>query len=112
LLIFGGRGLQAETKGLWLELCEQAANEQDPDRLLDVVREINAVLELKIRRLNRGGPQLGLDSSGLPRCLLCGKPVPLDTSKTDENGKDVHEECYVLRMRLRRATSNDDAHSE
>jgi hypothetical protein len=40
--------------------------------------------------------------------------VPLDTSKTDENGKAIHEECYVLRMRLRRATSkdDDDAHSE
>jgi hypothetical protein len=105
--------VQAETKELWLELCEQAANEQDPDRLLAVVREIDAALELKIRRLKQSGPQLGLDASGLPRCLLCGKPVSLDTSKTDENGKAIHEECYVLRMRLRRATSkDDDAHSE
>ncbi len=104
--------MQAETKELWLELCEQAANEQDPDRLLAVVREINAALELKIRRLNQSGQQLGLDASGRPRCFLCGKPVPLDPSKTDENGKAIHEECYVLRMRLRRATNKDDAHSE
>lgn len=105
--------MQAETKELWFELCEQAANEQDPDRLLAVVREIDAALELKIQRLKQSGPQLGLDASGLPRCLLCGKPVPLDTSKTDENGKAIHEECYVLRMRLRRATSkDDDSHSE
>jgi len=73
-------------KELWLELCEQAANEQDPDRLLAVIREIDAALELKIRRLKQSGPQLALHASGLPRCFLCGKPAPLDTSETDENG--------------------------
>jgi len=78
--------VQAETKELWLELCEPAANEQDPDRLLAVIREIDAALELKIRRLKQCGPQLALHASGLPRCFLCGKPVPLDTSETDENG--------------------------
>jgi len=103
--------VQAEIKELWLELCEQAANEQDPDRLLGVVREIDAALELKIRRLKQSGPHPGLDASGLPRCFLCGKPVPLSTSKTDENGNAIHEECYVLRMRLRRATRKDDPHS-
>jgi len=55
--------VQAETKELWLELSEQAANEQDPHRL--------------------------------------GKLVPLDTGKTNEDGKTVHEECYLLRLRLR-----------
>ncbi len=100
--------MQAETKELWLELCEQAANEQDPDKLLAIIREIDAALELKIRRLKQSGPQLVLDASGLPGCLLCGKPVPLDTSKTYENEKAVHEECYVLKMRLKRATSKDD----
>jgi len=73
-------------KELWLELCEQAANEQDPDRLLAVIREIDAALELKIRRLKQSGPQLALHASGLPRCFLCGKPAPLDTSETDEDG--------------------------
>lgn len=28
-------------------------------------------------------------------CCICGGPVPLETSKTDERGKAVHEECYV-----------------
>ena len=78
--------MQAETKELWLELCEQAANEQDPDRLLGVVREIDAALELKIRRFKQSGPQLALHAFGLPRFFLCVKPVPLDTSETDENG--------------------------
>ncbi len=45
----------------WLRLCEQAAIEQDPQRLLDLVREINHLLELKIERLNN------LRSSTFPR---------------------------------------------
>ncbi|MGA8619791.1 MAG: hypothetical protein WB660_14895 [Candidatus Sulfotelmatobacter sp.] len=103
--------MQAETKELWLELCEQAANEQDQDKFLAIVREISAASELKIGHLKQSGPQLVLDASELTRCALCDKPVPLDTSKTDENGEAVHEECYVLKMRLKRATSkNDDVH--
>jgi hypothetical protein len=28
-------------------------------------------------------------------CCICAVPLPLETSKTDERGKGVHEECYV-----------------
>ena len=28
-------------------------------------------------------------------CRICTEPVPLETSKTDEKGSAVHEECYV-----------------
>jgi hypothetical protein len=38
----------------WMELAELAANEQDPQRLLELVREINALLEAKSRRLESG----------------------------------------------------------
>jgi hypothetical protein len=31
-------------------------------------------------------------------CPICAEPVPLETSKTDECGKGVHEECYVSRI--------------
>jgi hypothetical protein len=31
-----------------------------------------------------------------PLCSLCKLPVILESSKTDEHGKPVHEECYVL----------------
>jgi anti-sigma regulatory factor (Ser/Thr protein kinase) len=34
----------------------------------------------------------------LPGCCICNSPVPLETSKTDENGWAVHEECYVLKV--------------
>jgi hypothetical protein len=30
-------------------------------------------------------------------CLICTEPVPLETSNTDEKGRAVHEECYVLK---------------
>lgn len=35
----------------WLQLCAQAAVEQDPNRLLALVAEINDLLEQKERRL-------------------------------------------------------------
>jgi hypothetical protein len=39
-----------------------------------------------------------------PKCNICNEPVELKTSKTDENGKTVHEDCYVRRMRLKEIT--------
>jgi len=30
--------------------------------------------------------------------------VELETTKTDEYGKAIHEECYVLKVRLKQAT--------
>jgi hypothetical protein len=38
----------------WRELCEKAANEQDPAKLHQLVQEINRLLEEKQKRL-RGG---------------------------------------------------------
>lgn len=43
--------MQRETKERWMLLCEQAANEQDPVKLMELVREINSLLEEKERRL-------------------------------------------------------------
>lgn len=34
----------------------------------------------------------------LPRCCICNAPVLLETSKTDEYGQALHEECYVLKL--------------
>ncbi len=36
-----------------------------------------------------------------PDCALCQRPVPLEISKTDEFGRAVHEECYVLKVSSR-----------
>ena len=97
--------MRAQNKELWLELCEQAANEQDPSKFRAIVLEIDLVLELKTGRLRHSSPQLSSSESGLVRCSLCQMPVPLESSKTDENGKAVHEECYMLRLRLEQATT-------
>ncbi len=35
----------------WMKLCEQACTEQDPQKLLELVREINDLLEKKQARL-------------------------------------------------------------
>ena len=40
-----------------------------------------------------------------PICEICHKPVKLETSKTNELGKAVHERCYLLRVRSKNATS-------
>jgi hypothetical protein len=37
----------------------------------------------------------------LPSCRICNDPVLLETSKTDEYGQAVHEECYVLNLSLK-----------
>jgi hypothetical protein len=39
------------TKERWRELCERASVEQDPDKLLELVKEINQLLEEKRIRL-------------------------------------------------------------
>jgi hypothetical protein len=43
--------LQSENKERWMDLCAKAAVEQDPQKMLELVREINRLLEEKERRL-------------------------------------------------------------
>jgi len=45
--------MQGDTKEHWLKLCEQAAVEQNPDKLIKLVREITQLLEIKEQRLKR-----------------------------------------------------------
>ena len=42
-------------------------------------------------------------------CSICGKPVDLETAKTDDDGKAVHEECYVLRLAPKQATQSQQS---
>ena len=37
-------------------------------------------------------------SKRLPLCPICNEPVELETSKTNEAGKAVHEDCYVAAL--------------
>ncbi len=56
----GGGVMIGQNKERWQELCEQAANEQDPQKLHELVREINQLLEEKQARLK--GPASKSDS--------------------------------------------------
>jgi hypothetical protein len=48
-----------KTKERWQELCEQAANEQDPKKLMALVKEINRLLEEKQARLKKPPSESG-----------------------------------------------------
>ena len=43
--------MKGETKERWRSLCEQAAEEQDPEKLMQLVTEINHLLDAKEERL-------------------------------------------------------------
>jgi hypothetical protein len=45
--------MKGERGERWRDLCSQAATEQDPDRLMELIREINELLEEKEQRLKR-----------------------------------------------------------
>ena len=46
-----GAAAMEKNKERWRELCERASIEQDPQKMLDLVREINEVLAEKLARL-------------------------------------------------------------
>ncbi len=49
--------MKDKAKERWMELCEQAANEQDPAKLLELVKEINHLLDAKKKRLAADPPE-------------------------------------------------------
>ncbi len=32
------------------------------------------------------------------KCAICGEPISLEESKITEDGKPVHEDCYVAKI--------------
>lgn len=45
-------------------------------------------------------------------CRICGKPVAVEISKTDDRGQAIHEDCYALKLKLEEASrgSTDRSH--
>jgi hypothetical protein len=39
----------------------------------------------------------------VPLCSICNKPVEVEAATIDENGEAIHEECWLLKMRLEQA---------
>jgi hypothetical protein len=50
---FSARGRMQEETERWKQLCAQTAVEQNPQRRLDLIRQINDLLSGKQRRLER-----------------------------------------------------------
>ena len=44
--------MRDETRDRWMLLCDQASTEQDPEKLLALVQEINQLLEEKRSRIS------------------------------------------------------------
>jgi len=51
--------MKGEKLEQWRQLCELAATEQDPERLLALVKEINRLLDEKEKRLRGKSEQSG-----------------------------------------------------
>jgi hypothetical protein len=49
--------MKGERVERWRDLCSQAAKEQDPDRLMELIRQINELLNKKENRLKREASQ-------------------------------------------------------
>jgi hypothetical protein len=43
-----------------------------------------------------------------PLCSICGKPVALETTKTDSNAEAVHSECYARKIESRKPPNPSD----
>ena len=56
----------AKPKEKWMELCELAANEQDANKLMALIAEINRLLEEKEQRPDTSNP----DSPQSPNSAL------------------------------------------
>jgi hypothetical protein len=50
----GATIMSAENKEHWMRLCELASKEQDPNRLMELVREITRLLEIREQALKSG----------------------------------------------------------
>ncbi len=59
-----GEGVKTET---WIALCAQAAVEQDPKRLLDLVSKINLLLGARKKRLSREDGQKSAENQSADR---------------------------------------------
>jgi predicted MarR family transcription regulator len=48
--------MQGKVKEEWMQMCEQAAIEQDSEKLMALIMEINRMLDEKEQRLKSGKP--------------------------------------------------------
>jgi hypothetical protein len=49
--VFREGHMQGEKRERWMELCDEVAKEQDPEKVLELVKKLNTMLEEKEKRL-------------------------------------------------------------
>ena len=52
-----------ELKQTWQELCARAATEQEPEKLIELVLQINRLLEKKQAGLKKNAEQLDIETA-------------------------------------------------
>jgi hypothetical protein len=81
----------------WYSIAQQASIETDSAKLSILVSRLCAALD------RCGEPRV---VHALPTCPICNKPVNVERGRNaDENGKVMHEGCYMQRMM--RSSRND-----
>jgi MEDS: MEthanogen/methylotroph, DcmR Sensory domain len=49
-----------------------------------------------------------MDSQNVP-CIICNRPIHLESAKTDDQGKPVHGECYATSVTLKRIGTQESS---
>ncbi|MFY9842870.1 MAG: hypothetical protein WA718_01435 [Terriglobales bacterium] len=87
--------MTGQTTEVWMEFCQLAANRAAAGKLIALANEIN-------RRLEEHTSVFENQHVRLPECAECEEAVVLETAVTDEDGRAIHADCYLLRLRLKR----------
>ena len=88
----------------WEQLSESARQERDPKKFVFLLKQLYDVVNEgeKEHSVSRNAKRrLAKAAHSFPEipCALCSKPLDLQTDLcADENGKSVHEDCYVRRL--------------
>lgn len=86
-----------ERRRSWQEIAQEVTNEHDPVKVRKLSVELNqAMLDAERRKVRLRFGCLLMNNSLMtdgPQCAVCGKPVKLEASRTNETGKAIHSEC-------------------
>jgi hypothetical protein len=119
-----------KAKWNWSELYKVAVLETDNDKLPDRIREAKTAIDRRLETLqaDHGGTPEERSAMGRalarllvlrterdsgrahapdPLCRVCQEPAAFEECKVDENGKVVHERCYVREL-LQNASDGQD----
>ena len=91
-------------------LCRQITDEQDPKKFSELVRELDQLFARKEHRLESREKPIEIREPLI--CSICNEPIRLETAKVDENGKAVHEDCYIKRLLASHRDPPNPQHTE